>query len=303
MFGQHHAGSPLGVDPTWRRRRRPNDAIPRNGNNDCFSLAADGTLSVSSTRQFPHREENDVMPASDQRTARFAGLWLIGTFVFSIPALLLYDPVLNDTNYVFGDGLDARISLAALLEILTAICNIATAVVLFRVVKRVSESVALGYVALRIVESTMILTGVLSLMSVVTLRDDLGGADGSVGVAGHTLVALHDWTFLLGPQLCAGFGTGLLLGYLMYKSELVPRRMAMLGLIGGPLAFVGGVFVLFGAFEQPSAPLFAFTANEIAWELSLALYLTFKGCRPSSRLLETEPFRADRRGLTSDVFA
>ena len=243
------------------------------------------------------------MPASDQRTARIAGLWFIGTFVFSIPALLLYDPVLNDTNYVLGGGLDARISLGALLEILTAICNIATAVVLFRVVKRVSESVALGYVALRIVESTMILTGVLSLMSVVTLRDDLGGADESVGVAGHMLVSLHDWTFLLGPQLCAGFGTGLLLGYLMYKSELVPRRMAMLGLIGGPLAFVGGVLVLFGVIEQPGAPLFAFTAIEIAWELSLALYLTFKGFRPGSRFLETEPVHADRSGLTSDVYA
>ncbi len=235
------------------------------------------------------------MPASDQRTARIAGLWFIGTFLFSIPALLLYDPVLNDPDYVLGDGLDARVSLGAFLEILTAICNIATAVVLFRVTKRVSESVALGYVALRTVEATMILVGVLSLMSVVTLRDDLVAADGSVGVAGHTLVTLHDWTFLLGPQFCAGVGTGVLLGYLRYKSELVPRRMAMLGLIGGPLAFVGGVLVLFGAVDQPSAPLFAFTAIEIAWELSLGFYLTFKGFRPGSRFLETEPVHADPR--------
>ena len=73
-----------------------------------------------------------------------------------------------------------------------------------------SESVALGYVALRIVESTIIVMGLVSLMSVVTLRDDLAGAtDGSsLNVAGHTLVALHDWTFVLGPQFCAGFGTG-----------------------------------------------------------------------------------------------
>jgi hypothetical protein len=230
------------------------------------------------------------MHASDQRTARIAGLWLIGTFVFSIPAFLLYAPVLDDADYVLGGGLDARISLGALLEILTVICNIATAVVLFRVVKRVSESIALGYVALRIVEGTMILVGVLGLMSVVTLRNDLAGADAaSLEVAGHTMVALHDWTFLLGPQLCAGIGNGLMLGYLMYRSELVPRRMAMLGLIGGPLAFVGGVFVLFGAFDQPSDPLLALTLPEIAWELSLALYLTFKGFRSSSRFLATEP--------------
>jgi hypothetical protein len=157
------------------------------------------------------------MPASAQRTARIAGLWFIGTFVFSIPALLLYDPVLNNTGYVLEGGFDTRISTGALLEILTVISNIATAVVLFPILKRVSESVALGYVALRIVESTIIVMGLVSLMSVVTLREDLAGTTGgtSLNVAGQTLVAFHDWTFLLGPQFCAGFGTGLLLGYLM----------------------------------------------------------------------------------------
>ena len=224
-----------------------------------------------------------------RKPGRIAGLWLIGTFVFSIPAVLLYDPVLNDADYIFGGGLDARISFGALLEILVAICNIATAVVFFPVLKRVNETVALGYVALRIVESTLIVIGLMSLMSVVTLRDDLAGTaadSASLSVAGHTLVALHDWTFLLGPQFCAGFGNGLLLGYLLYRSGLVPRRMAMLGLIGGPLAFVGGVFVLFGAFEQPSPALFAFTVIEIAWEASLAIYLTAKGYRPSPLLVE-----------------
>lgn len=231
------------------------------------------------------------MPASAQRTARIAGLWFIGTFVFSIPALLLYDPVLNNTGYVLEGGLDRRISTGALLEILTVISNIATAVVLFPILKRVSESIALGYVALRIVESTIIAMGLVSLMSVVTLREDLAGATGgaSLNVAGQTLVAIHDWTFLLGPQFCAGFGNGLLLGYLMYKSELVPRRMAMLGLIGGPLAFLGGVLVLMGAFDQPSPALFAFTAIEIVWEASLALYLTFKGFRPAAPVLSLQP--------------
>jgi Domain of unknown function (DUF4386) len=227
-----------------------------------------------------------------RKPGRIAGLWFIGTFVFSIPALLLYDPVLNDADYIFGDGLDARISFGALLEILLVIANIATAVVFFPVLKRVNETVALGYVALRIVESTIIAMGLMSLMSVVTLRDEFAGSgadSASLDVAGHTLVALHDWTFLLGPQFCAGFGNGILLGYLLYKSGLVPRRMAMLGLIGGPLAFVGGVFVLFGAVEQPSLALFAFTAIEIVWELSLGIYLTVKGYRDSPLLAEPAP--------------
>ena len=226
-----------------------------------------------------------------RKPGRIAGLWFIGTFVFSIPAVLLYDPVLNDAHYILGGGLDSRISLGALFEIFVAICNIATAVVFFPVLKRVNESVALGYVASRTVESTLIVAGLISLMSVVTLRDDFGpGADSaSLNIAGHTLVAFHDWTFLLGPQFCSGLGNGLLLGYLMYKSELVPRRMAMLGLIGGPLAFIGGVFALFGVIEDPSGALFAFTAIEIVWEASLAIYLTVKGYRPSALLAEAAP--------------
>jgi hypothetical protein len=129
-------------------------------------------------------------------------------------------------------------------------------------------------------------------MSVVTLRENFTGTSGdtaSLDIVGQMLVAFHDWTFLLGPQFCAGFGNGILLGYLMYRSELVPRRMALLGLIGGPLAFIGGVFVLFGAFDQPSGPLIALTAIEVAWEASLAIYLTVKGYRPSPLLAETSP--------------
>jgi hypothetical protein len=227
-----------------------------------------------------------------QKPGRIAGLWFIGTFVFSIPAVLLYRPVLNDANYILGGGLDARISLGALLEILLAISNIATAVAFFPVLKRVNEAVALGYVASRIMESAIIVTGLMSLMTVVTLRDDFGGASAdsaALNIAGHTLVALHDWTFLLGPQFGAGVGNGILLGYLMYRSGLVPRRMALLGLIGGPLALVGGVLVLFGAIDNPSTALFAFTIIEIAWEASLAIYLTVKGYRPSPLLADASP--------------
>jgi hypothetical protein len=226
---------------------------------------------------------------SNRKTALIAGLFFIGTFVFSIPAVLLYDPVLNDADYILGAGADTRISMGAFLEILTAICNIATAVVLFPILRRVNQAVALGYVALRIVESTLIVVGLISLMSVVTLRDHLAGAAGtdteSLKLAGQSLVAFHDWTFLLGPQFCAGFGTGLLLGYLMYKSRLVPPRMALVGLIGGPLAFVGGMAVLFGALDNPSPGLFLITAPEIVWELFLCIYLTFWGFRRSSPFL------------------
>lgn len=218
-----------------------------------------------------------------RKTSLIFGLLYAGTFVFSIPALFFYDPVLKNADYILGGGFDARISTGALFEILLAICNIATAIVIFPIVKRVSEAVSLGYVASRIVESVIILTGVISLMAIVTLRATVApGADTDVlTIAGRSLLAFHDWTFLLGPQFCSGFGNGLLLGYLMYRSGLVPRRMALLGLIGGPLAFLGGVLVLFDVLKPMSPGLFALTALEIAWELSLTIYTIVKGFKSS----------------------
>lgn len=217
-----------------------------------------------------------------RKTSLIFGLFFAGTFVFSIPALFFYEPLFRDGGYIIGEGFDTRISTGALFEILLAICNIATAVVIFPVVKRVKEAVALGYVAVRIVESVIILAGVISLMSIVTLRAGFGagGDTNTLIIAARSLLAFHDWTFLLGPQFCAG-GTGLLLGYLMYRSGLVPRRMALLGLIGGPLAFLGGVLVLFDVLKPMSGGIFALTAVEIVWELSITFYTIFKGFRPS----------------------
>lgn len=223
---------------------------------------------------------------SNRSTSLIFGVFFAGTFVFSIPALLFYDPVLKNADYVLGGGFDVRISMGALFEILLAICNIATAIVLFPIARRVKEAVALGYVASRIVESVIILAGVISLMSIVTLRAGFapGGDTAVLTMAGRSLLAFHDWTFLLGPQFCSGFGNGMLLGYLMYRSGLVPRRMALLGLVGGPLAFIGGVLVLFDVLKPMSAGLFALTAIEIAWELSITAYSIVKGFRSSPML-------------------
>lgn len=225
-----------------------------------------------------------------RRTSFYFGLWFLGTFAFSIPAFFLYDPVLNDPEYIVGPGAETRIGAGALLEILLAIANIATAVVLYRIARRIHESVAIGYVALRIVESALILVGVVSLLAIVTLREEFAGsgADSDVlGVAGQSLVAFHEWTRILGPQLCAGFGNGILLGYLMYRSGLVPRPMARLGLfVGGPLACLAGTFLLLGVGDTQSGPLVLLTIPEIVWEAFVAVYCTWKGFRPSPILAE-----------------
>lgn len=219
---------------------------------------------------------------SYRKTSLYFGLFFAGTFIFSIPALIFYAPLFDDPEYIFREGYDTRISMGALFEILTAICNIATAVIIYPLFRKVSGSISLGYVASRTVESVMIITGVISLMSIMTFRAGLiEGIDSeSLHLMSRMFIVFHDWTFLLGPQFCSGFGTGILLGYLMYKSGAVPAKMALIGLIGGPLAFIGGVLVLFGILEKLSHGIFAFTALEIIWELSITFYALFKGFKP-----------------------
>ena len=240
-----------------------------------------------------------------RKLSLIAGVLFVITFITSIPALLLYDPVLTDPGYIVGPGADTRVFLGASLELILIIANIGTAVALFPILKRQNEGVALGYVTARVVECAFIAVGIISLLSIVTLRQDAAGADADSLVAiGRSLVAIHDWTFLLGPGFVGCVGTGLLLGYLMYRSGLVPRRMAMLGLVGGPLVCASGIAVMFGAFEPRSAWQFIATLPEIAWEASLGIYLTAKGFRTSSAILaEPRPTGADAGSLTPAVAA
>jgi hypothetical protein len=223
-----------------------------------------------------------------QKLARIAGWFFVITFLTSIPAVLLYDPVLHDAGYILSSGADSRVYLGALLEIGLIIANVGTAVTLFPIIKRQSESVSLGYVASRTVESTIIAIGIVSLLSVVTLRKHFAGTGvdaATLTVVGRSLVAIHDKTFLLGPAFCAALGNGVLLGSLMYRSELVPRRMALLGVIGGPLGFISATAVLFGAYSQSSGASFVLTLPEVLWEASLGIYLIVKGFRPQARIL------------------
>jgi hypothetical protein len=246
----------------------------------------------------PHVGEILYTPTQgEQRTARIMGAWFLGTFVFSIPAFWFYDPLLNHASYVVGGGgHDARIGVGALLEILLAVCGIATAVVIFPIVKRVNESTALGYIASRTVESIIILIGVLSLLSVVALRQDFAGASTSSGIPlgiARSLLALHAQTSLLGPQFCAGIGNGILLGYLMWRSRLLPRPMVMIGLIGGPLAILAGIGVLLGTWDIHAGLPVLMTAPEAIWELSLSIWLLVAGFRPSP-ILTGQPVLASQ---------
>lgn len=239
---------------------------------------------------------------STRRIALITGVLFVITFITAIPPFVyLYVPVVEDPNYILGAGADNRVLLGAFLELILIIANIGTAVVLFPILKRVNESLALGFVTARVIECAFIAVGILSILTVVTLRQDLAGAAGadagSLVAVGQSLVALHDWTFRLGPGFVVGVGNGLILGYLMYRSGLVPRRMAVLGLIGGPLIIASGVGVLFGIIEAGGGWQIIATIPEFFWELSLGIYLIVKGFKPSAlAALASEPDKTDLNG-------
>jgi hypothetical protein len=219
-----------------------------------------------------------------QLLARLTGLLFLATFVTSIPPVLVfYAPALNDPAFVLGGDFDPGVSWGALFELLLIAANIGTALTLYPVLRKYSEVLSLGYVAARLVECGFIAVGVIALMALNTLRLYAGDADQQMLlVAGQSLVAVHDWTFRLGPGVVVGIGNGLMLGYMMWKTRLVPRAMSLLGLIGGPALLAAGTAVLFGVIEAASAPQVIATIPEFFWELSLGVWLLAKGFDPAA---------------------
>lgn len=223
---------------------------------------------------------------SMRTSALVVGVLFILTFITSIGAVFAYGSVLSDPNYITGAGSDTRVFFGAFLELLLILTNIGCAFVLFPILKRQNEALALGYVAVRMVECVFILVGLLCVLGIVTLRQTATAADaGSLLTIGKALHAIHDWTFLLGPGFMDGIGTGAILGYLMYRSGLVGRRMALFGVVGGPLLAASGIAVLLGVIPQGGAVQGIATIPEIVWEAFLGLYLTFHGFKRSAPLM------------------
>ena len=211
-----------------------------------------------------------------RKTAFIGGALYLITFISSIPAVFLLAPVLDNPDYIIGSGNDTSVLLGCFLDLINAFACIGTAVALYPVVKRQNGAVALGFVTSRVMEAAIILIGIISLLTVVTLRQDLTGTAGADTAAlvttGHSLVATRNWTFLLGPDLMAGINA-LLLGSLMYRSRLVPRFIPMLGLIGGPLLIAASTAIFFGA----SSTVLVVVLPVALWEFSLGAYLVVKG--------------------------
>ncbi|MER7822408.1 DUF4386 domain-containing protein [Streptomyces sp. NPDC096097] len=218
--------------------------------------------------------------SSTRRTAIVAGVLFLVTEVAAIGGLALYRPLLHDAGYVLGPGADTQVFLGALCEFVLALAVTGTGAVLYPVLRRRNEGAAVGYVCGRLLEAAVILVGIISVLSVVTLRARADGATdadaASLVSAGRALVAFHDWTFLLGPNFVLGANTLILAG-LMYRSRLVPRAIAVLGLVGGTLICASATAVLFGIYEQVSVAGSLAALPVFAWEVTLAVRLLAKG--------------------------
>lgn len=218
-----------------------------------------------------------------RRIATVTGwLWII-TFVTSIPArFVFYKPVIDHGNYVTGAGTDAKtmIAIGAVLELILIIANIGTAVVPYAIHKRVNDAGALGFVTARVMECMFIAVGLTCMLAISTLRQD--APPGTDAALGQGLRAVYEWCFRLGPGFMVGVGNGLILGWLMYKSQLMPRGLATVGLIGGSLIIISGILVVLDVIEPGGAIVGVMTIPEGFWELSIGVYLIVKGYRPDA---------------------
>jgi hypothetical protein len=213
-----------------------------------------------------------------RKTSLVAGIFYLITFV-SIPTLGLYSSV-KGKDFIVSSGADTGALLGCFLEVIVGLAGIGTAVTLFPVVRRQNEGMALGFVAARTLEAAMIFTGVASLLSLVTLHQDLGTATGanaaSLAAIGASHVATYNWAFTLGQSLMPGINA-LLLGTLMYRSGLVPRVLPVIGLIGAPLHITAVVLTMFGVIDRVGSVALIAALPIAVWEFSLGVYLVVKG--------------------------
>ena len=217
-----------------------------------------------------------------RRVSLTVGILYVITFV-SIPTLGLYAPIKNNVGgFILGAGSTTAAQWGAFSEVIVGVAGIGTAIVLYPLARRISPTAALGFVAARLVETCLIFVSVVNLLTMMTLRADLAGTPGmspALTTMGHGLLANYTWTFLLSQSLMP-VACDLFIGYLLFRSAIVPRFFPIVAFIGAPLLLASDIAVFFGAYSSV-APLAVLAALPVAvFELSLGVWLIVKGFTP-----------------------
>lgn len=224
------------------------------------------------------RDTTEQPPRNARKVASLTGWLMVITFATSIPAyFVFYAPLREAPESISGSGFDPTASVAsgALLELILIVANVGTAVVPYVIFRRYSEGLALSYVAARLVEAIFIAIGIVSALTFIFMRQE-GAAVADPGL-GLVFAAIYDRAFLMGPGIFAGVANGMILGFLMFRSGLVPRGLAVVGLIGGPLLVLSSVAVMFDVIDRGGTVQGLATIPEFIWELSFGVYLIVRG--------------------------
>ena len=223
---------------------------------------------------------------SNRDIAIIVGVLYILAAVTAIIGFVLYQPILNDPLCIInGTSNDTQVVWGAFNELILAFSIIGISVLMFPIINKENESLAVGYVCFRLLEAILIIIGIICLLSIVTLSQEFAKEVApnlsSFLTTGYLLVTIHNWTFLLGPNLALGSST-LMMSYFLYDSKLVPRFISVLGLAGGFLILACALLVLFGVFLQVSTWGAVLAIPVFAYEMSLAVWLIVKGFNSST---------------------
>lgn len=223
----------------------------------------------------------EIKTNSNRKTAIIVGVLFILAAVSSIIGLLLYDPILNGPDYLMKGSEHAnQVILGAVMELILVCSAIGTSIMLFPLLRKHNESIALGYVCFRFLEAVIIIIGIISVLSLLTLSQDFVKATdpnaSSYQASGILLKAVHGWTFMLGPNFMLGINT-MMCSYLLYKSRLVPRFISFMGQTGATLIFIAALLEMFGIILQLSTWGAVLAIPVALYEMTLAVWLIVKG--------------------------
>lgn len=219
--------------------------------------------------------------ANSRKRGMAAGVFFILAAVSAIAGVVLYDPILTGADYLAQGAAHAdQVVMGAIMELVLVVSAVGTAVTMFPLLRQYNESMALGHVCFRFLEAVIITVGIVSVLSLLTVSQSFAASAApdmaAFEISGTLLHAVHDWTFMLGPNVMLGINT-MLYSYIFYKSGLVPRPLAILGMTGAALVLSAGVMEMFGVFEQVSTWGVVLALPVAAYEMTLAVWLIVKG--------------------------
>ncbi|MED4454924.1 DUF4386 domain-containing protein [Metabacillus fastidiosus] len=240
---------------------------------------------------------------SNRKAAKIVGVLFILAAVTAVIGLILYDPILNGSDYLSKGSEHAnQVILGALMELVLVVAAIGTATTMFPILRKYNETIALWHVCFRFLEAIVITVGVISVLSLLTLSREFAAAGApdiaSFQASGTLLKSIHDWTFLLGPNFMLGINT-MMYSYILYKTKLVPRFIPILGMTGAALIFICALLVMFGVIEQLSVWGAILALPVAANEMILAVWLISKGFNQSA--LASMSAKKENNGISAHI--